>query len=130
MLAKRLITLIFSIILTFSMAGAAGLEEFFNTTNHVFYNGTDIVIGNVRVGNAFYWGDWKLQNDLSFRLVNYGTVNDGHYIDLERLNESKGAVEVSRSEVESLGFIDLEGCVRFSKRPDLGYVLLRRGKFP
>ena len=109
-----------TLIFMLSFARAGGLDEYFNHYNHVFYNGTDIVIGNVRVGNDFYWGRWELQGDLTFRLVDYGKV-DNDYVDLVKLCESKGAVEVDRGEIESLGFEDLEGCVRFTKKPDGTY---------
>ena len=115
---RKLVILVVAVVLAFSISNAAGLEKFFNPANHVFYNGTDIIIGNIKVGDSFYWLDWRLQNDLTFKLIKGGFVDNGTYVDLARLCESKGAVEVTRSEVESLGFSDLEGCERFTKKPN------------
>ena len=96
---------------------AADLSSFFNDGNYVIYNGTELTIGSIKVGDRFYWGKWSLQGDLSFRLTDYGVINDTDFVDLRKRCFSMGAQEVTREEVESYGF-DVTNCETFSKRPN------------
>ena len=114
MLRKVLILLV-ACFLGLSTANAGWLETLFNPTNHVLYNGTSLTIGNIKIGNHYYWIKYQLQSDLKFTPVDFGKVNSDNYVDLEKLFKSKGGVEVDKSTVESLGFTNLEGCEKFFK---------------
>lgn len=101
---------------------AAGLEDYFNADVLATRNGTSITLNDIFVAGTNYWITWTLDDTLTFKLSNYGILDDNSAFSIGRAcSRSLSSSDIDPEDRVLLNFSNQRsGCISYFSRPVTG----------